>query len=346
MYLNAANPIIGMDAEQESIKYLLRTPEPKNIELFDDISLYSGHFTDADIDILKSPNNYYMESKDEHQPRVIKKRRIGNDLSDFCLSPHNSSSNVSTDVYMYNSAEQPSTSKGNSGFIYSNNSDLCLSDKDNHVDILKDKTSTANEDFGCSNCIKVDSDDATDSRKENNLILPSDRHVLLHQENNTNLTCKKAPGSRKTNAEIAKENRLKKKKHVQKLENDVEASAKEINALKQKVQELQAQRERDKDQIECQNNILANIPAISRFLDAMPHIPATKKMGLHSETCIENNADDVTSSAGLSPSNRSGAGVCLHFKPNTDHVSLEYCFICARSSQMSLKNAQQRNLKN
>jgi len=155
----------------------------------------------------------------------------------------------------------------------------------------------------------------------------------------------------KRNAIAARENRQKKKKYVEGLENDVAILKEENKTLKTRNESMTTMIRKLSDEVKYLRSVLANESTISLLLKSVASTPGISLSSslLHSsgsegnekENVKEGERQYVTRSkkrrsddeATPSKRSRSSGGVCLHV--NDGKVSLELCAKCERKATQS-----------
>lgn len=150
------------------------------------------------------------------------------------------------------------------------------------------------------------------------------------------------------NAEAARQNRLKKKKYVEELEQDQSKLRAENVVLKTRCTELTTKNRKLETELAYLRSVLANQSTLSTLIKNIPGTPGINLTSSFSRKRPGESADSASSSSSTTPSllpptkrSRGGltgsslqhsGGVCLHV--SKDSVSLEFC------AQCSLKSAQ------
>ena len=153
------------------------------------------------------------------------------------------------------------------------------------------------------------------------------------------------------NAEAARQNRLKKKKYVEELEQDQSKLRAENVVLKTRCTELTTKNRKLETEVAYLRSVLANQSTLSTLIQNIPGTPGVNLTSSFSRKRPGESAGSVPSSSSssspapslLPPTKRSrggptgsslqhSGGVCLHVAK--DNVSLEFC------AQCSLKSAQ------
>lgn len=138
------------------------------------------------------------------------------------------------------------------------------------------------------------------------------------------------------NAEMARQNRLKKKEYVGNLENEVEDGRKRIGDLESALKGAEEERDSYKREVEYLKSVLANQSALAGLLK---NIPSVSGVTLSSSISRKRVAEHDHSYTPLKKGRHDGrpaslrpAGVCLHV--DSGNVSLEFCHHCADMAKL------------
>ncbi|XP_076456153.1 uncharacterized protein LOC143290524 [Babylonia areolata] len=131
------------------------------------------------------------------------------------------------------------------------------------------------------------------------------------------------------NAEMARQNRLKKKAYVGNLEQEVEDGRKRIHELASALNDAEEERDGYKREVEYLKSVLANQSALAGLLKNIPNVSGvTLSSSVSRKRVAELDHSYTPVKKGRHaehPTRRSG--VCLHVDSN--NVSLEFCHHCA-----------------
>ena len=131
------------------------------------------------------------------------------------------------------------------------------------------------------------------------------------------------------NAEAARQNRIKKKQHLEILEKEHSSLKTENVVLKTKCHEYQQRCQRLQSEVEYLKSVIANESALSNLIENIPNVSNVKLTTSFSRK----RANPDVSKAGPAKRARKAAhtgGVCLHV--SKDVVSLEFCQNCSKQA--------------
>ena len=135
------------------------------------------------------------------------------------------------------------------------------------------------------------------------------------------------------NAEMARQNRLKKKAYVGNLEEEVEVGRKRISELETTLNDVEGERDSYKREVEYLKSVLANQSALAGLLKNIPSVNGVSlSSSISRKRVAELDHSYVPSKKRhLEGPSASTAGVCLHV--DSDNVSLEFCHHCAKMAK-------------
>ncbi|KAL8570198.1 hypothetical protein ACOMHN_030993 [Nucella lapillus] len=161
------------------------------------------------------------------------------------------------------------------------------------------------------------------------------RIVKSGRESSTEIDIAKALEERnRKNAEMARQNRLKKKEYVGNLEQEMEDGKKRIGQLESALNSAEEERDSYKREVDYLKAVLANQSALAGLLK---NIPSVSGVTLSSSLCrkrvaeLDHSYTPVKKARHAGPVQSSGSGVCLHV--DNDNVSLEFCHHCAHMAK-------------
>jgi hypothetical protein len=147
------------------------------------------------------------------------------------------------------------------------------------------------------------------------------------------------------NAEAARQNRLKKKKYMEELEQDRSRLRADNVVLKTRCTELQNRNRKLETEVAYLRSVLANQSTLSTLIKNIPGIPGVNLTSSFSrkrpgESAVDSASTSSSSSTLLPPTKRSrggsncigshSGGICLHV--SKESVSLEFCAQCSLKS--------------
>lgn len=176
---------------------------------------------------------------------------------------------------------------------------------------------------------------ATTSDKCNVTSVKVLRIVKSGSDSNTEDDVAKALEERnRKNAEMARQNRLKKKEYVGNLENEVEDGRKRIGELESALSSAEEERDSYKKEVEYLKSVLANQSALAGLLKNIPHVSGVTLSSSVSRKRVaelDHSYTPMKKTRHAGPSQSSRSGVCLHVDSN--NVSLEFCHHCANMAK-------------
>lgn len=141
-----------------------------------------------------------------------------------------------------------------------------------------------------------------------------------------------ADRSRK-NAEAARQNRIKKKKYVEDLENERTTLKTENVILKTKCHEYQTKCQRLQSELDYLKSVLANDSVLASLIQNIPNVPGVRlTSSFASRKCP--NTSEQSGVAKKSKVQPASGGICLHVTAK-NLVSLEFCENCSKQALSS-----------
>uniref|UniRef100_A0A131YKK1 Creb/atf bzip transcription factor ixodes scapularis creb/atf bzip transcription factor n=1 Tax=Rhipicephalus appendiculatus TaxID=34631 RepID=A0A131YKK1_RHIAP len=145
------------------------------------------------------------------------------------------------------------------------------------------------------------------------------------------------------NAIAARENRIKKKLYVNKLERSVRHLSTENATLKRRGQEMSREIEELSEEVQYLRSVLCNADEIKTLVRsiraARPSLATDPKNGVSlKRERVEEDHDYVATGKRRPPVDKKAGGVCIHVANGT--VSLEFCHRCAAKSKDAWREGQ------
>lgn len=138
------------------------------------------------------------------------------------------------------------------------------------------------------------------------------------------------------NAIAARENRLKKKLYVSKLERSVRALSTENATLKRRSEDMSREIEELSEEVQYLRSVLCNVDEISTLVRSIrsvrPSLATSLTNGATQKRLrMQDDHDYVSAGGKRRPPGESAGGVCIHV--DNGAVSLEFCHRCAAKSK-------------
>ena len=127
------------------------------------------------------------------------------------------------------------------------------------------------------------------------------------------------------NAIAARQNRIKKKKYVEDLEEERSRLKTENVVLKTKCHEFQTKASKLQAEVQYLKSVLANDSVLASLISNIPKVPEVKLTSSFRKRSRESNDSENTKKLKIQASN---GGICLHVAK--DVISLEFCSDCSK----------------